>query len=84
MDSSTASIQRQRTHLLYSAVKKLSVDSIELVDTSSVGCSKLVAVDSAESKIIVQGLATDWGVAKTGVALRTRDISWIKFDLPEK
>lgn len=81
-DQSLASIQRQRTHLLYAQMAKSQAQvNIQLVNQANLTAAKFLGIDSAESKLLVHHLNTDWGTTSTGVTLRTQDIAWISVDI---
>jgi hypothetical protein len=73
-----ATAQRQRSILLYRELSEIgkSVD-VKLADHSEVTAKQLFAVDSSESKFVLEGVTTDWGTYKEPVTLRGGDIVYI-------
>lgn len=74
-----AAAQRQRSLLVYNRLGCLGKAQFQLIDGSQVGVNKFETVDAGETKYIVTGLETDWGLHPGAVAIRSSDTAFIQF-----
>lgn len=64
---------------MYNRLGCLGKAQFQLIDGSQVGANKFETVDAGETKYILTGLETDWGLHSGAVAIRSSDTAFVEF-----